>query len=153
MCASVWHAVHEIGLSTLIHHNTITTQRDFYVSITTQHGIYVCVCMIRSMWHVPEHTTLVHHNTITTHHDIYVCVCVIRSTWHRSQYTNTSQHNHNTPRYLCVRLYDAQYMTYALVPPQHITTHHSTITIQSPYGVATMSRLLKIIGLFCKRAL
>ena len=42
-------------------------------------------------------------------------------------------------------------------PPSHPwDTHHQfsiKILLPNCYGVATMSRLLKIIGLFCKRAL
>ena len=35
----------------------------------------------------------------------------------------------------------------------HDLSHTYTHTVPAPYGVATISRLLKTIGLFCKRAL
>ena len=44
--------------------------------------------------------------------------------------------------YMCI----AMYMSYVYVYISNMYTYHSN-------GVATISRLLKIVGLFCKRAL
>ena len=64
----------------------------------------------------------------------------------------------NIIRMLPVRMYVYTYV-YMYMHADIICTHRYTYTyirwktLSGSYGVATISRLLKIIGLFCKRAL
>jgi len=80
--------------------------------------------------------------------------CVMSHVWssHVTQYTRVMSHIHRSH----VTRMNESCHTYQQVMPhiwtRHVSHMHESCHILSSYGVASCSRLLKIIGLFCKRA-
>jgi len=97
------------------------------------------------------------HTSYGAHHFAYYYIASLCILLHRVMlvYYTTATIDSMRPCVECTTqiwcLYNAPYMYIFL----WCTTHMASYCLQSlyTYGVATISRLLKIIGLFCKRAL
>jgi len=137
-CDTLQHAA--THRDTLQHTSAERAHRCVYMS----HDIYTCICthvyrfhgMIRccSSWHVHERWVMM--NTCICIHvymSIYTAhLCIHYIFMHASLYVYTTD-----PMCMCTNAHDIQV----------------TAVTADKYGVATISSLLKITGLFCKRAL
>jgi len=79
--------------------------------------------------------------------DVYICeyayIDIYEYAYIDSMFTYTNMY---TCVYTCTRIY--VHLNHIIGNDKHTLNSHA-----NPYGMATISRLLKIIGLFCKRAL
>jgi len=123
--------------------------------------IYICIYIYKYVW-----THIQYIRVLCVH--IYISVYIYKYVWTHIQYIRVlCVHIHVlclhiywiwVPKKICVDSYFVCHTyffldSYSIYPCAMCAHTHSSINRASTYGVATISRLLKIIGLLCKRAL
>jgi len=127
-----------------------------YVCVCACVCVCVCACVcVRSQYPKPSSSILTRYAPM----NIKACfpssaICELSpphsNTPHAATHCNTLQHTATH----CNTLHSLQHTTSLSRTHKHNTQNlFSILTQHKDYGVATISRLLKIVGFFCKRAL